>query len=207
MEYTQVPSDAFQKMGFNAGFLCTGFTPSTGAVTGLVGATTGGITIASNPNYVDFGKDVDNVPPNTWQLKRIISYDPSISGTLLSVDNARLKSLIGGAEYGVSGTGQSATEDTTHIIPKTELAEADFSDLYFVGDYSDKNNGTGSSGTYAGYIVVHLKKAFNNVGLKIKTEKDGKMQFSFEYHGHYDLTDIEDVPYEVYIRSGNVATT
>ena len=50
MEYTKVNSDAADHLGFGAGLLCTGFTPSTGAVTGIFGATTGGITFNPSPS-------------------------------------------------------------------------------------------------------------------------------------------------------------
>lgn len=186
MQYTQVPSDAFQKLQLNAGIICSGFTPATGAVTGLMGATTGGFQFATNPTYIDFGEDVDNVPANTYQLKKIQSYDPSISGTFVSVDAATVKSLVGGAKIA-----------STKITPANELTANDFEDVWVVGDYSDKNTGTN-----AGYIAVHLMFALNTAGFQMQTTKDNKGQFSFEYHGHYDLTDIDTVPFEIYVKTG-----
>lgn len=205
-QYTKTASDAFEKLQMNAGIMVSSFTPATGAIGDIVAATTGGFSFASNPTYADFGEDVDNVPANTWQLKRVQSYDPVLSGTLLTVDNALIKQLVGGAKYGVTGSGTTTTDDT-HIIPKTELAEADFNDVWFVCDYSDKNTGTGSgSSTYAGYIAIHIMNGFNTTGFQIKTTKNEKGQFAFEFHGHYDLEDIDEVPFEIYIREGNVAS-
>ena len=200
MQYTKVASNAFQNLQMNAGIMVDNFVPSTGVIGNIMGATTGGFNFASNPNYVDFGEDMDNVPANTFQLKRITAYDPSISGTFLTVSSSAVKQLIGGAVYGTSGSGQSATEDTTHVIPVAQLTEDDFSDVWVIGDYSDKNTGTS-----AGFLAIHLKNALNTAGFQWQSTKDGKGQFAFEFHGHYDLTDTEDVPFEIYVQTGTAA--
>ena len=190
MKFTQVPANAWQRLQMNAGIIVDEFTPSTGTIGNILGATTGGITFNSNPQYSDFGEDVDNVPANTWQLKRLDSYDPVISGTFLTVNAALVKSLLGGADVD--------TTDTTLVTPRTgALTEDDFDDIWFVGDYSDVNTGTS-----AGFLAVHLKLALNTTGFQISTSKDGKGQMAFEYHGHYDLTDLSDEPFEVYVKAG-----
>ena len=195
MEYTKVANDFYERVQMNAGMICSGFVPSTGVVSGILGATTGGLQFNTNPTFTDFGEDVDNCPANTYQLKRITAYDPVISGTFIEVNAARLQSLLGGAD--VDGT------DSTHIIPRTKLEAGDFDDVWLVGDYSDKNEkGTGKT---AGFIAIHLKFALNTAGFQWTTTKDGKGQFAFEYHGHYDIENIEDAPFEVYIQAGTAA--
>lgn len=194
MKYTQVRADAFQTLQMNAGIIVDEFTPSTGEIGNILGATTGGFSFSSNPTYVDFGEDVDNVPPNAWQLKRIQYFDPAVSGTFLTVTPARAKSLTGAADVD--------TEDGTHIVPRNTLKAADFSDVWVIGDYSDVNTGED-----AGYLAVHLMNALNTSGIQWKTTKDGKGQFSFEFHGHYDLTSIDTVPFEIYCKSGTAETT
>lgn len=196
MQYTQVKADAFQTMQMNAGIMVDTFTPATGLIGNILGATTGGLAFAANPTYQDIGEDVDNVPPNTWQLKRIVSYDPAISGTFVSVSAALAKKLNGAGKYGTTGTG-TTTEDTTHIIPSHELTEDDFEDFWVIGDYSDKN-----TGSTAGYVAIHLKNALNTGGFQWQTSKDAKGQFAFDFHGHYDLEDIDTVPFEIYVKAG-----
>ena len=192
MQYTKVAADAFQLLQMNAGVLVDSFNPSTGVIGNILGATTGGITFNSNPTYEDFGEDVDNVPANTWQLKRIVSYDPVISGTLLTVTPSVVKKLIGGADV-----------SSTKITPRSQLAAADFADAWLVGDYSDNNSGAGT----AGYVAIHIMKGFNTAGFQLQTTKDGKGQFAFELHGHYDLTSIDTVPFEVYVKAGTSPAT
>lgn len=189
MEYTKVASNAFQLMQMNAGIVLKDFDPSDGSYQeeDIIGATTGGITFNSNPEYTDFGEDVDNVPANTKQLKRITSYDPVISGTLLTVNAALVAKLVGGADV-----------DSTKITPRDTLTDADFDDIWFVGDYSDQNKGSGS----AGFVAIHIMNAMNTTGFQLQTAKNGKGQCAFEFHGHYDLEDVETVPFEIYVKAG-----
>lgn len=189
MKYTQIAPDAFKKLVLNAGVLCTGFIPSSGEISGLLGATTGDVSYSSNPEYEDFGADVNNVPANTMQLKRLKSVDPTLSGTYVSVDADAVKSLIGAADVSDS-----------KISPRANLDLADFADIWLVADYSDVN-----IGGKAGYIAIHIFNALNTAGFSLTTTKDGKGNTAFEYHGHYDLDDPETLPYEVFVKSGEAA--
>ena len=194
MQFTKVPNDTFQTIQINAGIIADEFMPSTGAVGNIKGATTGGLTFNSNPTYEDFGEDVDNVPANTWQLKRIQSYDPSLSGNFVTISAALAGEL--------SGAGAFATGDTTHFIPDHVLKQTDFDDIWFIGDYSDKNTGAAN----AGFVAIHLKNALNTTGFQISTTKNGKGQFAFDYHAHYDMTDPDEAPFEIYIKAGTTPT-
>ena len=192
MKFTQVPTDTFENLVLNAGILVDEFTPSSGVIGNLLGATTGGIEFSTNPTYTDFGEDIDNVPANTKQLKRLQSFDPTMSGTFLTVDTATVKSLIGAADIG--------TSDTTKVVPRDQLLQADFDDVWWVGDYSDKNVDAESTHT-AGYIAIHLMNALNTAGFKITSSKDNKAQMAFEYHGHYDISNISTLPFEIYVKA------
>ena len=192
LAYTRIDNDAFQQLVLNAGFLCDEFNPATGEVTGrILGATSGGISFATNPNFVDFGEDVDNVPPNTKQLKRITYFDPTASGTFLTCTPSGIASLIGSADV----------QDTIKVVPREQLVDEDFDDVWMVGDYSDVNTGAN-----AGFLAIHLKNALNTTGFQIQTGKDAKGTMSFEYHAHYDLDDMSDIPFEVYCKSGSSST-
>lgn len=191
MKYTQVPTDAFEKLQMNAGIMVDTFNPATGVVGNIMGATTGGFSFASNPSYTDFGEDMDNVPANTKQLKRIQSYDPAISGTFLTVTAANAGTLTGAADV----TGD-------HVVPRGQLKDSDFKDVWVIGDYSDVNTGAN-----AGFLAVHVMNALNTAGIQWQSTKDGKGQFAFDFHGHYDLEDIDTVPFEIYAKAGTAAST
>ena len=188
LKFTQVPADTFQRLQLNAGILVDTFTPATGVIGNILGATSGGINFASNPTYTDFGEDIDNVPNNMKELKHLSAFDPSMSGTFLTVTAAVAKMLVGAADIGT---------DTTKVVPRQQLLSTDFSELWWIGDYSDKNTGEN-----AGFIAIHLLNALNTSGFQIQSGKDAKGTMSFEFHGHYSIEDQDTVPFEIYVKAG-----
>lgn len=190
LKYTKVAADTFQKLALNAGIMCKNFVPATGTVSQILGATSGGVQFATNPTYADFGEDVDNVPANTKQLKQLQSYDPTMSGTLLTLDPATAKTLVAAAD--IDGS------DSTKIVPRSQLQASDFEDVWWVGDYSDVN-----SGASAGFIAIHIMDALNVTGFQIQSGKNAKGQLAFEFHGHYDIEDEDQTPpFEIYVKAG-----
>ena len=194
MKYTQIPATTFQNIQLNAGILTDGFTPSTGVIGRLMGATTGGVNFKDSPEYTDFGDDIDNCPKNMKELKKIDSREITMSGTFVTVDAATLKALI--------ATGDVDALDATHIIPRNDLLNTDFKDIWWIGDYSDVNTGAN-----AGFVAIHLMNALNTDGFQIQSSDKGKGQFAFNFTGHYSMAAQDVVPYEVYIRQGGAEPT
>lgn len=189
MKFTQIPEDTFEKLQLNAGILVDAFTPATGVIGNLMGATSGGITFATNPTYTDYGEDIDNCPNNMMELKKLSAYDPSMAGTFLTVTASVAKDLIGSADIDA--------DDDTHVIPRADLLTTDFKDVWWIGDYSDVNTGDN-----AGFIAIHLINALNTAGFQITSSKDNKGTLAFEYHGHYSIADQKKVPFEIYVKAG-----
>ena len=197
MKYTQIPENTFQQLQLNAGILVDTFTPSTGVIGNLLGATTGGITFNANPTYEDFGEDVDNCPNNMKEFKRIVSFDPTMSGNFLTCTPAIAKKLAGAAD--IDGT------DTTKVVPRNELLSTDFSEMWWIGDYSGVNTDEGST-QKAGFLAIRLLNALNQSGFQIQSSKNAKGQLAFEFHGHYSLDAQDVVPYEIYVKAGTEGT-
>lgn len=191
MKYTKIPENTFQNIQLNAGVLLSSFTPSSATVSeeAIIGATTGGINFTATPTYADFGEDIDNCPKNMKELKKLDSWEVKCSGTFVTVDTAVAKSLIGAADIGIS--------DTTKVTPRNDLAQADFSDIWIVGDYSDKNGDTNG-----GFIAIHMMNALSTGGFQIQTADKAKGQFAFEYTAHYSMSAQGTVPFEVYVKAG-----
>ena len=191
MKYTKIPENTFQNIQLNAGVLLSSFTPSSATVSdeAIIGATTGGINFTATPTYADFGEDIDNCPKNMKELKKLDSWEVKCSGTFVTIDTAVAKSLIGAADIG--------TSDTTKVTPRNDLAQADFSDIWIVGDYSDKNGDTNG-----GFIAIHMMNALSTGGFQIQTADKAKGQFAFEYTAHYSMSAQDTVPFEVYVKAG-----
>lgn len=195
MKFTKIPSDAFQKLQINAGILTTDFTPSTGEIgaDGQIGATTGGVNFTATPTFTDFGEDIDNCPKNMKEFKRQDMVEAKMSGTFINADTKTAKLLCGAADIDAS--------DTTKVVPRTDLKDSDFTDIWLVGDYSDKNGAKNG-----GFIAIHMLNALSTGGFQLKTADKAKGQFAFEFTAHYSLAEQDKVPYEIYIKAGTEET-
>lgn len=191
MKFTRIPETAFQTLQLNAGILLSNFTPGTGTVeeTDILGATSGGVNFTATPTYSDFGEDIDNCPVNVLELKKLDSWEVTMSGTFITVDTALAKKLIGAADIG--------TGDKTKVTPRNDVLETDFSDIWWVGDYSDKNGNTNG-----GYLAIHMLNGLSTGGFQLQSGNRAKGQFSFEFTGHYSIDAQDTVPFEVYVKAG-----
>lgn len=194
MKYTQIPANTFKELQMNAGIIVDDFKPATGTIGNLIGATTGGISFADSMSFTDLGDDIDNCPKNMLELKQLESHDVKLSGTFVTVSAALAKSLAAAAD--------TDSNDATHIIPRNEVLTGDFSDIWFIGDYSDVNTGDN-----AGFLAIHVMNALNTGGFQIKSSDKAKGQFAFEYTGHYSMDAQDQVPYEIFVKAGSAGPT
>lgn len=195
-KFTQIPTNTFKKLQLNAGILTTDFDPATGGLTAsnIIGATSGGVSFEATPSFSDFGEDIDNCPKNTKELKRLDSWEAKMSGSFVTMDTTAAVSVIGAAAV--------AGSDRTKVVPRNSVDAGDFKDIWWVGDYSDVNEG-GSSAGKAGFIAVKLINALSTGGFKIQSGDRAKGTFEFEYTGHYSIENTDIVPFELYIKAGS----
>ena len=188
MKYTKIPETTFQNLQLNAGVLLSTFDPGTATVANesIIGATTGGINFTATPTFSDYGEDIDNCPKNMMELKKLDSWEISMSGTYVTVDANAVKSLVGAADVSVN-----------KITPRNDVQLTDFTDIWWVGDYSDKNGETNG-----GFVAIHMMNALSTGGFAIQSSDNGKGNFAFTYTAHYSMNAQETVPFEVYVKAG-----
>lgn len=191
MKFTKIPTNTFNHLQMNAGFLTTEFTPATGTATAPMAATTGGLTFTATPEFTDFGDDIDNCPKNTKELKRITGYEVTISGNMLTIDHTTCAKLLAAATV----TNPESTGAPYKFEPSRTLQDSDFSDLWFVGDYSSDN--TDANG---GFVAIKLINALNTGGFQLTTTDKGKGQFAFTFTGHTSIATPDAVPFELYLK-------
>lgn len=191
MRYTKLAADAFSKLQLNAGLIVKNFDPESGTVSDadILFATSEGSAFEATPSYSDFGEDIDNCPANTMELKKLDYYEVLLSGTAVTMDTDSAKMLVGAAD--VSGN---------KVTPRADLLPEDFNELWWVGDYSDDN--TDENG---GFIAIKMINALSTGGFKLQSNNKGKGQFEYEFMGHYSMTDVSVVPFEIYIKEGGAA--
>lgn len=188
MKYTKIPETTFKNLQLNAGVLLSDFNPSTATVdnSAIIGATTGGVNFTAVPAFSDYGEDIDNCPKNMKELKKLDSWEISLSGTYVTVDANAVKALVGAAD--VSGN---------KITPRNDLKLTDFTDVWWVGDYSDQNGETNG-----GFVAIHMMNALSTGGFSIQSSDNGKGNFEFTYTAHYSMDAQDTVPFEVYVKAG-----
>lgn len=188
LKYTKIPETTFQNLQLNAGVLLSAFNPESATVSNesIIGATTGGVNFTATPTFSDYGEDIDNCPKNMKELKKLDSWEISLSGTYVTVDANAVKALVGAAD--VSGN---------KITPRNDLKLTDFTDVWWVGDYSDQNGETNG-----GFVAIHMMNALSTGGFAIKSSDNGKGNFAFTYTAHYSIDAQDTVPFEVYVKAG-----
>lgn len=180
-KFTQVSETAFKEFQTDAGVLLKRFDIETATFddADIVCATTGGINPVCTPTFSDWGEDVDNVPANTMELKHLDGWECTLGGTALSATAEIIRMVLSAAD--IEGEG------VTKIVPRSELKDTDFADIWWVGDRSD-----------GGYVAVRLVNALSTGGFSLQTTKNGKGQIAFTLTGHRSITDIATVPMEFY---------
>ena len=188
MKYTKIPETTFQNLQLNAGVLLSAFNPESATVANesIIGATTGGVNFTATPTFSDYGEDIDNCPKNMKELKKLDSWEISMSGTYVTVDANAVKSLVGAAD--ASGN---------KITPRNDVQLTDFTDIWWVGDYSDKNGETNG-----GFVAIHMMNSLSTGGFAIQSSDNGKGNFAFTYTAHYSMDAQDTVPFEVYVKAG-----
>ena len=126
------------------------------------------------------------------ELKKLDSSDVTMSGTFVTVDAASAKKLVGAADSATDSTVTTMTK----ITPRNDLATTDFTDLWWIGDYSDKNGDSNY-----GFIAIHMLNGLSTGGFQIQTGDKSKGQFAFTFTGHYSIEQQDVVPFEIYVKA------
>ena len=164
MKFTTVASDAFQKFQLNAGIILPDFDPTSPTFDedDILFATSGGTSFTAEPEYSDYGDDVDNVPANTKELKVLESVNVTMSGTAKTADSTAAKLFM-------ASCTETTSSGLTKLVPNADLSDSDFVDLWWVGDYSDKHGATNG-----GFMAIHVMNALSTGGFQLQSNDKGK---------------------------------
>lgn len=179
--FTVIPQNTFDALQMDAGVLLKRFNPANPAAPAdedIICATTGGVNPSCVPTFSDLGEDVDNCPNGMKELKHLDYYDCKMSTTSLGTSPELIKLSLGCADINA---------ETSAIIPRADLAQTDFSDIWWVGDRAD-----------GGLVAIQLKNALSTSGFSLQTAKNGKGQIALELTGHVSINAQKEVPMVFY---------
>ena len=181
--FNKISERTFAELQLGAGVLLNTFDPTNVAEPDdddIICATTGGLTVAVTPTFKDLGEDIDNCPKNTADLKRIDTWDVTITTTALAASPEFIQLALGAADL-----------DNGKVTPRNTLQLGDFKDLWWVGEMGA-----------CGYVAVKLINALSTGGFSLATEDKGKGKISITLTGHATLDDPDTVPVEFYADDG-----
>lgn len=185
--HNKVASDAFETLQLDAGVLLSSYdlaAPYTApADANIIATTTGGISVTCVPTYSDFGADVDNVPNNMMEFKHLDGWDCGMSFSSIKFNAANIAWSLGAADT----SNVSTPAGTKKIVPRRNLAQTDFQDLWWVGDKAD-----------GGVVAIKLMNALSTGGLNIRTTKNGKGTNAITLTGHVSIDAQDTMPMEIY---------
>jgi hypothetical protein len=182
--FSVISQDAFKSFQTDAGVLLKNFDPESPELvdSDIICATTGGINPTCVPEYRDNGEDVDNVPAGMKELMEIIRWSTGLGFTALNATPETIRMALGAADI---------SAENGAIVPRMDLKDTDFADIWWVGDRSD-----------GGLVAICLKNALSTSGLSLQTTKDGKGQLSVTLSGHYSIKEQNTVPMVFYVQEG-----
>lgn len=181
-KFSKISQDAFDEFQVDAGVLLKTFNidEPTLADDNIICATTGGISPTCTPTYSDWGEDVDNCPNGMLELMHLDGWDTSLGFTALNTTPETIRLALGAADVEAS---------SGKIVPRRELKDTDFSDVWWVGDRSD-----------GGLVAIRLLNALSTGGFSLQTTKNGKGQISVTLAGHVSIDAQDVVPMEFYVK-------
>lgn len=182
-KFTIVSQDVFSELQLDAGVLLSTFDPANPRAPRdeeIITATTGGIEVKLEPQYSDFGDDIDNCPLNMMELKHLDQWAASMSFTALETSAEIIKLSLGAAEI-------TNTAIYDRVKPRRDLEQTDFSTVWWVGDRVD-----------GGAVAIEMINTLSTGGFGLKTTKNGKGQLSVTITGHVSMSAQNVVPMTFY---------
>lgn len=179
--FTVIPQDAFSALQLDAGVLLKRFNPASPTFldSDLICATTGGINPSCVPEFEDLGEDVDNVPADMMEYKKLTKWTCQISTTSLGTSPELIQMALGCADID--------SNNSSKVIPRMDLNQSDFKDIWWVGDRAD-----------GGFVAIQLKNALSTGGFSLQTTKNGKGQTALTITGHVSIQAQKEVPMVFY---------
>lgn len=181
-KFTVIPQNAFDGLQLDAGVLLKRFDPDNPiapADEDIICATTGGINPVCTPTFSDFGEDVDNVPLNMMEFKHLDGWECTLSTTSLGTSPELIKMSLGCADID--------PDKPSKIVPRMDLKQSDFTDIWWVGDRAD-----------GGMVAIQLKNALSTGGFSLQTTKNGKGTIALTITGHVSIKKQKEVPMVFY---------
>lgn len=174
-----------QHIVLGAGALYTGFV-SPDSLGTLIGATRGGSVFNYTPEVTDIG--FDGAPGKVKGMQWVTGAVMTLEVNLLEVTTAILKMAAPGlvsSDYPVS---PEETKAYDLITGSFEIDSTEYHNIALVADIKGKTDP----------LIIVLKNALSNSPLSLNFQPKDNLVQAITFEGHFDGTDLEEMPFEIY---------
>ena len=196
----QLRADTLNNIQLGAGVLCRSINMSTGEISGILGATSGGVKFTATPAFKDFGEDIDNAKKNMKDFKWFDGWDDvKLAGSYIAVTPKVIEDLVCGSHSWVTEPDTSENAPANQLLFKhviiSPLEEngimdaSNFDTLFWAGNYS--------AGSVKRFMVIQMFNTLNTSGFSFQSADAEKGKFDFEYTAHYKIGGT--VPFKIYV--------
>lgn len=188
----RVSADFANNVQVQAGIIVSTYditNPVAPADSDILCATTGDFSITCVPETEDWFEDVNNVPNNSMEGKRITGWNCELSVSCLEITEETLLWALGAADVGSDGG----------VHPRDQYRIADFKSIYWMGDMVDEDK----------LLVIAMDNTASTGGVDLSTGKNSKGQLALTLTPHASLADQTKIPMAFYIleKEGEGTTT
>lgn len=198
-----VSSNTAKHLQLDAGAFLKNFDPTTDTwlsakASKLIGATAGGGSFAAVPTIRRI--EVDGVKGATKGFEALDEWQVTMTANMKELTADVLKmALATGTSTDTKSPDSASSNNYKKIVASNELADSDYiNNITWVGRLSGSQTP----------IIIILKNALCTNGLTLTTQDKNEGVVAVTLTGHYDPSDLDAVPFEIYypILAGAVTT-
>lgn len=197
MRYEKVNPNLFQHTISGAFILLRDFDTETGVIdpAEILAATTEDTTFTASPTWVNRFERINGINGEYKEGMHNSGSTITFDGTAISSDDEFIRDLTALAGLQKSGGSLDSPTTLSTIVPRTDVLDSDFKDIWVVTNYGDNN-----SELSGGFLAIHLKNALSVNGLQIRGVNNDYGTFPFSYKAFKTLEAQTEEAYEIFIR-------
>ena len=185
--FTGVTSTTKQNLQLGAGVITTEYTAGVAiSEDSIIGATRGGGSFTATPTIRQV--EADGLPTNTKGFELIDDWVITLQSTLIEFKKESLLLALGG------GAKTTEEDQVIKITATNEVADTDYKNVFWIGNLADGRK-----------AVIMVKNALSLAGLNFTITNKGEGTYPLNLTGHYDVSDTETAPFEVWIDNKSAA--
>lgn len=191
--FSGVTANTTKHLQLDAGAFLKNFDPTTDTwesakATKLIGATAGGGSFAAVPTIRRI--EVDGVKGATKGFEALDEWQVTMTANVKEITAEALKlALATGTSAATKSPSGVSANNYDLITADNDLADSNYlTNITWVGTLSGSNLP----------VIIVLKNALCTNGLTLTTADKAEGVIALTFTGHYDPSDLEEVPFEIY---------